>query len=312
MPIEPSIRARLDAAAALGNAPTEQLSPAEVRARLAELVLLQAAGPGDDLAVSENLIPGQHQGIPVRLYTPAGAENAPLVVYFHGGGWISGTLDSHDAFCRRLALESQAVIASVAYRLAPEHPFPAAPEDCLAAVDWAFTQAAAWQSDPDRILVAGDSAGGNLAAVVSLMRRDRGHGPHLAGQILLWPVTGYYHPPTPSYQEFRDDYGLTAAGMAYMWDLYLADRSAAEFAYAAPLRSQDVSLLPPALVITAEYDILRDEGNEYAQRLRTAGVPVQHHCVAGVNHGFAVWPDADPDLAQARAARQIIARFIRP
>ena len=141
-------------------------------------------------------------------------------------------------FAAAWRLESQAVMASVAYRLAPEHPFPAAPEDCLAAVDWAFAQAAAWQVDPQRILVAGDSAGGNLAAVVSLMRRDRGSGPPLAGQILLWPVTRYYDPPTPSYQEFRDGYGLTAAGMAYMWDLYLANRSAAEFAYAAPLRSR--------------------------------------------------------------------------
>ena len=312
MPLDASIRARLDAVAALGRPPIEQTSPEEARTRLAEIVARQAPGPSEGVAVSESFAPAGHREIPVRVYRPASIDGRPpLVVYFHGGGWISGTLDTHDPFCRRLAVESGAIVVSVEYRLAPEHRFPSGPEDCLAATDWAFAQSETWGADAGRVVVAGDSAGGNLAAVVCLMRRDRGHGQQLAGQILLWPVTSYYDPAPASYQENGEGYGLTPGGMAWMWDLYLTDRSEAEYAYAAPLRAHDLTNLPPALVVTAEYDILRDEGDEYARRLRAAGIPVEHQCVPGVNHGFAVWPDADPELAQAKATRATLVTWLR-
>ncbi|HEX4165203.1 MAG TPA: alpha/beta hydrolase [Bryobacteraceae bacterium] len=317
MPLDPSIRSRLDSVAALGLPPAESLTPVEARQRLAILVSQQPPLAIPGVTVANILVPADNHSIPARLYAPGSKDKdkVPLVIWFHGGGWVTGTLDSHDRFCRQLAHESQAAVLSVDYRLAPEYPFPAAPEDCLAATDWAFAQTASPTAevsiDPARIFVAGDSAGGNLAAVVSLMRRDRAPTPALAGQILLWPVVGYYDPPTPSYLANAEGFGLTRNGMIHFWDLYLPDRSASDFAYAVPLRSHDLSGLPPALVITAEYDILRDEGDEYAARLRSAGVAVEHRCFSGVNHGFAVWPDHDPALPQARAVREILARWLR-
>ena len=316
MPLEPSIRRRLDAVAALGLPPSEQLTPVEMRDRLSDLLTHQPPFDTPNIKSVNLELPSGAGPIPSRLYYPSAARDLPLVIYFHGGGWVTGTLASHDQFCRRFAQEAGAAILSVAYRLAPEHPFPAAPEDCLAATDWAFARAPDLTEEvsitPDRIFVAGDSAGGNLAAVVSLMRRDRNSKQQaLAGQILLWPVIGYYEPPTASYLANAEGFGLTRSGMIHFWNLYLPDAQDAEFPYAVPLRSHDLSGLPPALVITAEYDVLRDEGNEYAARLAAADVPVEHHCIPGVNHGFAVWPDHDPDLAQVQEARRIMVRWIQ-
>ncbi len=174
-----------------------------------------------------------------------------------------------------------------------------------------FAHVAEWNGDARRVIVAGDSAGGNLATVVALMWRDRASVPSLAGQILLWPATGPYDPPTKSYLENSEGYGLTRNGMIHFWNLYLNDPGEMSNAYAAPLNASDLSGLPPALVITAEYDVLRDEGDQYAERLAAAHVPVTHECVAGVNHGFAVWADADPSLTQAQETRRKIAAWIK-
>ncbi len=278
---------------------------------LAELVARQKAIARADLSVTDERVPQEGRSIPVRIYrSPAGEGPFPVVVYFHGGGWVNGNIESHDQFCRLIAAESRAVVVSVDYRRAPEHKFPAAPEDCLAATDWVFAEATQRQGDTRRVIVAGDSAGGNLAAVVAQMRRDRGEGIPLAGQIMLWPVAGYYDPPTPSYLEYGEGYGLTRAGMIHFWNSYLSEPGQAKYAYAAPLAAGDFANLPPALVITAEYDVLRDEGEEYARRLERAGVPVTYLCVRGVNHGFAAWPDADFELAQAVKARRTIAEWI--
>jgi acetyl esterase len=177
----------------------------------------------------------------------------------------------------------------VDYRLAPEAKFPAAADDCLAATRWAVANAAALGADPGRVVIAGDSAGGNLAAVTALRLRDEG-GPALLGQLLIYPVTDYIEPGTPSMIENAEGYGLTRDGMAWFWNHYLEDPSHGAHPHASPLRSNDLSGLPPALVVTAEYDPLRDEGEFYADRLRQAGVPTQMKRWDGMNHGFFFWP----------------------
>lgn len=310
MPLEPAIRRRLNAIARLGFAPVEQQTPEQIRQSLDQMVA--QLGPPDlsGLAVSHLEIAAEATPLPLRIYQPEQGSELPALVYFHGGGWLNGTLDSHDRICSLLAREAQAAVVSVAYRRTPEHPFPAAPADCLAATEWVFRESRQLRVDTARIFAAGDSAGGNLAAVVALQRRDQALKPDLAGQILLWPATSYYLPPTQSYFDYGEDCGLTHAGMIYFWDRYLTDPEDARNPYACPLAAPDLTRLPPALVITAEYDVLRDEGDAYARRLTEAGVPVESVCVAGVNHGFAAWPDADFNLPQARETRARIARFV--
>jgi acetyl esterase len=312
MALDPKIRARLDALAVSGATPVEQQTPQQLRAGLALTVAQLPPPPEDGLVVSDYRVATAAHEITVRLYRSAArAELVPLLVYFHGGGWVTGTLDSHDRFCRALSSQSGAAVLAVAYRLAPEHRFPAPLEDCLAATDWAISQAVEWGADGQRVIVAGDSAGGNLATVVAIVRRDHGSAPPLAGQILLWPATGPYDPPTESYLQNSEGYGLTRNGMIHFWNQYLNDPSEISNPYVTPLSAPDLSGLPPALVITAEYDVLRDEGDEYANRLAAAGVRVTHQRVGGVNHGFAVWADADPSLEQAQLTRQEIAQWIR-
>jgi acetyl esterase len=190
---------------------------------------------------------------------------------------------------RNLCAGTGCVVVSVDYRLAPEAKFPAGPDDCLAATRWAVDNAAALGADPGRVFVAGDSAGGNLAAVTALRIRDEG-GPRLLGQLLIYPVTDYIEPGTPSMVENAEGYGLTRAGMAWFWNHYLEQPSHGQHPHASPFRAEDLAGLPPALVVTAEYDPLRDEGEYYAQRLLQAGVPTQMKRWDGMNHGFFFWP----------------------
>jgi acetyl esterase len=190
--------------------------------------------------------------------------------------------------CRNLCAGAGCVVASVDYRLAPEHKFPAGIDDCLHATRWAAAHVAELAADPARIAVAGDSAGANMAAVTALRVRDEG-GPALCAQLLLYPVTDYYTPGTPSYEENAEGYGLTRDTMKWFWDHYLSEASQGAHPHASPLRATDLSGLPPALVITAEYDPLRDEGERYAEKLRAAGVPVAMSRYDGVNHGFMFW-----------------------
>jgi acetyl esterase len=235
-------------------------------------------------AVAELALPGGEGPIPVRVYTPAeAAAPTPAVVYFHGGGWVIGSLDTHDGLCRALANRARAVVVSVDYRLAPESPFPAAPEDCYAAVGWVAAHGHEIGVDGGRIAVAGDSAGGNLAAVVSLMARDRG-GPQLRHQALIYPVTDHDF-ERPSYRQNADGYLLTRAGMQWFWDHY-APTSRRSDAYVSPLRAEKLVGLPPATLVTAEFDPLRDEGEAYAARLSEAGVPVESVRYDGMIHGF--------------------------
>jgi acetyl esterase len=240
-------------------------------AKVASVVNRDMQGPGGSL--------------PLRIYTPPGLGPFPLMVFFHGSGFVVCSLDTHDAMCRNLCAGAGCVVVSVDYRLAPEHKFPAAPDDCLAATRWAVMNAGALGADPGRVVVAGDSAGGNLAAVTALRARDEG-GPRLVGQLLMYPVTDYHVPGTPSMAENAEGYGLTRKGMAWFWDHYLPGPSDAANPLACPLRASDLGRLPPALVITAEYDPLRDEGELYGAALRKAGVPVETFRWDGVNHGF--------------------------
>jgi acetyl esterase len=238
----------------------------------------------------------------VRVYTPEGSPPFPIVVFFHGGGWVVGTLDTYDPLCRALAAVTPAVVVSVDYRLAPEHRWPAAVEDAYAATEWASRNAAALGGAQHRLAVAGDSAGGNLAAVVALGARDRG-GPAIGFQLLVYPVLDAAG-DTASWREYADGYHLTADGMRWYWDHYLggADGAAPD---ASPLRAAFVGGLPPALVIGAEYDILRDEGEAYAARLAEAGVDASASRHAGVVHGFVRWravTGAAEDALQEAAA----------
>jgi acetyl esterase len=280
MPIDPAVRMILDQMVESGLRPFNEVSVTEARASM--LALAGASGELETVArIEDRSVPGPGGDIPVRVYTPEGPAPLPLLVYFHGGGWVIGGIETHDGLCRQLANKAKAVVVSVDYRLAPEHPFPAAPEDSYAATRWVAEHASTLGGDAARIAVAGDSAGGNLAAVVSLMARDRG-GPRLVHQVLIYPVVDAPSDNT-SYRDNARDYLLTAEMMDWFWNHY---RAADRHPLACPLRAPSLRGLPPALVFTAEFDPLRDEGEAYAVRLREEGVPVRLERYDGMIHGF--------------------------
>ena len=224
------------------------------------------------------------QGVPVRLYTPVDSGSLACLVYFHGGGWVLGNCETHDALCRRIANRFSCMVASVDYRLSPDHKFPAALDDCHTAVVELAGRAAALGIDADRMAVAGDSAGGNLAAAVTLRNRDQS-GPPICWQWLIYPITDYNF-ETESYRDFAQGYGLTRSAMMWFWEHYLAREADGVTGYASPLRAESLEELPPALMITAEADVLRDEGEAYAGRLSAAGVAVDSVRFPGMIHGF--------------------------
>lgn len=252
----------------------------------------------EDLALE---LPGRT--LSARLYVPEGAaQPAPLVVYYHGGGWVIGTLDTHDSTCRALARASGAAVLSVGYRLAPEHRYPAPLDDCYDALVWAQANAGALGCDPARLAVAGDSAGGNLAAAVAILARDRS-GPALRHQLLIYPVTDDDF-SLPSYAaNGGGEYFLGAEMMRWFWDQYLGDTTHAPLARIAG--TANLANLPPATVITAQFDPLCDEGMAYAARLAAAGVPVDAEVAPGMIHGFfsmfQAVPDAQPWIDRAGA-----------
>jgi len=283
MPLDPQARALLDQMLAMGGPPLHELSVAEARQMMVNLTALQGAPEAVSNVVNRTL-PGPGGEIPVRIYTPQAKGPLPALVYFHGGGWVIGNLDSHDGVCRALANKGGCVVVSVDYRLAPEHKFPAAAEDAYAAAKWVAENAAALGIDAARVAIGGDSAGGNLTAVVALMARDRG-APALVYQLLIYPVTDAAC-DTASYRDNADGYLLTKDAMLWFWNHYIRGAADRANAYAAPLRADDLRGLPPALMITAEFDPLRDEGEAYAARLREANVPVQLSRYNGMIHGF--------------------------
>lgn len=283
MPLDPQAAALLEQIKAMGGPQLHELPVPMAREAMRAMTAFQAEGEAV-ASVVDRSAPGPHGEIPVRVYTPNGEPPFPGLVYFHGGGWVIGDLETHDQVCRALANGAGCVVVAVDYRLAPENKFPAAAEDCYAATQWVARNAAASGIDPTRIAVAGDSAGGNLATVVSLMARDR-KGPGLVLQLLVYPVTDSSL-DTPSYSENAQGYLLTREAMQWFWNHYVRDTADRENPYAAPLRAQQLAGLPPALVITAEFDPLRDEGEAYGARLREAGVPTQVTRYDGMIHGF--------------------------
>jgi acetyl esterase/lipase len=291
--LHPEIQPILDEMNAAPGPPAHEVAVAEARAaHLAETVWL--CGDAEPVAeLRDARVPGPGGDVPVRLYVPEAP--AGVVAYIHGGGWMMGTLDSYDALLSALANASGAIVASIDYRLSPEHRFPAAVDDCLAAVRWIASE---YAGQPR--VVAGDSAGGNLAAVVA--RRTRGELP-LRLQVLIYPVIDAAV-NTPSYREFSDGHGLSAASMRRFWNLYL-DGADGNHPDASPVRATDLAGVAPAYILTAEEDVLRDEGEAYAGALRDVGVPVELVRWPGVLHGFVRW------LAVTSVAREAVEEIAR-
>ncbi|GHJ92424.1 putative lipase/esterase [Streptomyces sp. NE5-10] len=296
-PPTPEVRALIDLAT--GQFPplgTTMTDIAEVRAFFAARP--RPAGPPLPVA---RVTDRDADGVPVRVYEPDTRPDAPVILFCHGGGFVLCDLDSHDPFCRALADATGATVVSADYRRAPEHPFPAAPEDAYTALLWA-----AGTYPGRRLAVAGDSAGAHLATVVALLARDRG-GPRLAFQALYYPMLD----PTrsrPSHRENGQGYFLTADHLRWYWDAYLPDPGDRTLPHAAPLAHADLAGLPPAHVVTAGLDPLRDEGVAYAEALAAAGVPVEHHHYAGMFHGFLSMAGGLSEAAGARATAFAVLR----
>ena len=284
MPLDPQVKAYLEEAAAAGLPPYNSLPPEQAREAMVARSGRFLANPEPVSAVETRTIEGPGGPLALRIYTPEGPGPLPVLVYFHGGGWVVGNLDTHDSLCRALANAGGCIVASVDYRLAPEHKFPAPLEDAYAATQWIASHATSLGGDGTRLAVGGDSAGGAMAASVALMARDRG-GALPSYQLLIYPVTDYSF-ATTSYQENSTGYMLTRDDMEWFWRHYLTNDEDGLHPYASPLRAKDLRGLPPALVITAEFDPLRDEGEAYAEKLRRDGVQVQHTRYEGMIHNF--------------------------
>lgn len=290
--------------------PSAEVTPAKARAAFDQtLRTLQvlAIGRAPPLHAVEPLqLPVGGHVLPARLYRPTAQAGLPITLYFHGGGWVLGTLDAYDTYCRALSVASGSLVLSVDYRLAPEARFPAAIDDCFGATAWAAQHAADFGGDGRRLAVAGDSAGGNLAAAVALRARDSG-GPALKGQLLVYPVTDADF-TRPSYAQNGSGFSLTTQRMRWFWEQYAppgVDRAQATL---APLRAQRHAGLPPALVFTAGFDPLRDEGLAYVEALRSGGTAVEHRHFEHVIHGYALMLRL---LPAARESMQVAGQWLR-
>jgi len=312
-PIDGALRRFLDEQAAAFGPPQTMTDEARVRMVRERMVrALQSRGsiPG---------LPNQVEtrdveivsGLSARLYLPTGAAGPlPVLVYQHGGGWVAGSVASHDPFCRLLSQAAGVIILSIEFRPAPENPYPAAVDDTVTAVRWAAQHAAEWGGDPARLALGGDSAGANLAAVVANKLSAAGEGPALRALLLLYPVTDHPSANHPSYTENATGYGLEASGMRWFWEQYAPGVSPKD-PDASPLQLLKLPTLPPALVATAEYDVLRDEGIAYAEKLEAAGVAATHLHAPDMHHNFSVHPGTVARFPQSDAALAAFASWLR-
>ncbi len=285
IPLHPQLAAML--AKAAGMPPMTTVPIATIRA--GDITRYRTGLPDDEVASTEDrAIHGPRGDIRIRIYRPDTSDKRPVTVFFHGSGFVICSIESHDTMCRQICRRSQTIVVSVDYALAPENKFPAAPDDCFAATRWVAANAKSFGGDAARIALAGDSAGGTMAAVTALRARDEG-GPALRAQLLLYPVTEHYAAQHPSYEERATGYGLTRDAMVWFWDHYLTDPGEGANPHASPMRAVSLHALPPAYVVTGGYDVLRDEGKAYAARLKQAGVPVESICYDDMNHGFLFW-----------------------
>ena len=307
--LDPQARALLDMMIAKGIPPVHTVPPDQARAAyLARRFFTQPDAP-DMAHVADHEIPGPRGPIKIRLYRPKGSQTTdvlPCLVYYHGGGHVIGDLDTHDVVCRELSNLATCAVVSVDYRMAPEYQLPAASDDCLAATEWVYDHAVSLNIDPEKIAVGGDSAGGHLAAVVALALRDAG-GFRPILQLLIYPVTDA-HGKTQSMVDNAEGYGLTAESMKYFFNHYMPDLESRQDWRASPLLAKTHENLPPAFVLTAGYDPLRDEGAAYADRLSAAGVPTQYVCFERQIHGFVLMGRV---LREANTAVKLCAQVLR-
>lgn len=282
MTLHPQLQSLIESMA--GAPPMDSYQPEVLRAIYEEQSAL-AARP-DVAQIEDRMIPGPRGEIRVRIYRPDLADGHPVIAYFHGSAFVICSVNTHDVLCRHLCLRSTAVVVSVDYGLGPENKFPAGPDDCLAATRWVAENAASLGGDPARLVVAGDSAGATMAVVTAMRVRDEG-GPAISAQLLIYPVTDYPDNAPLSYSERSEGCGmLTAEAMRWGWSHYLSDSADGAHPHASPRRASDLGNLPPAYVITAEYDILRDEGEIFAGQLTAAGVDTTLIRYGDMNHGF--------------------------
>ena len=299
--LHPQIQTVLEAMARLDLKPIEAMTPTEARAQMEMMAASRKAEPLPTKRIENRTIPGPAGEIPVRIYWPNAAGTLPAIAYYHGGGHVIGSLDSHDLIARNLCGGAEAVVVSFDYRMGPEHRFPAAVEDSLAGLEWLHANAASLGADPERLGVHGDSAGANLAAVMALMARDKG-GPKLRLQSLVYPVADF-RMETASYTKYATGCGiLTADAMKWFRGHYLRSMDDALDWRASPGLAPNVAGVAPAIVIAAECDVLHDEGFAYAERLKAAGVSVEYRRYAGMIHAFfGMMPSVDDAMNAQRA-----------
>ena len=303
--LHPQIVKALETMKQIGLRPIEALSPVEARRQMEETAKSRKAEPLPVARVEDRTIPGPAGPIAVRLYWPDATENStgpvPAIAYYHGGGHVIGSLDTHDLIARNLCHGAAALVCSVDYRMGPEHRFPAAVEDSFAALEWLAANAASLGADPARLGVHGDSAGANLAAVMALMARDAG-GPQLRLQSLVYPIADYAL-VGDSYETFAEGFGLlTRAAMVWFQQHYLRSLADADDWRASPIKAESLAGVAPAIVVTAECDVLHDDGERYAEALRRAGVAVEYREFKGMVHAFFGMVPAVDDAMNAQRA----------
>ncbi len=309
MALHPQVVTLLERMAAADLRPIVELTPAEAREQFDTMAAARDSNRTPVGAIEELSVPGPAGDIAVRLYRPAGVDGGgqPLLVFFHGGGHVIGSLDSHDEVARSLCTGAGCLVASVDYRLAPEHKFPAAVDDGFAATQWLADNAASFGANPELLAVGGDSAGANVAAVVALMARDAG-GPALVAQHLVYPVADYAC-EAPSYKAYGVGHGpVTEAGMRWFQRHYLRGPEDIDDWRASPVKAPDLSGLPPTFLITAECDVLHDEGVALADAMAAAGTPVEHVDWPGMIHGFFSFA---PFLDEGKAAQRLACARLR-